>query len=137
MPEKKSDVTINIHGGNNQILPNADKAEQHFHYHCTEKPEDLVRTRTHIYDNVEVDAAYIAKLRRCCTATDIAKVVAEMVRDESIPYLDSVLAVKASFFTNLLPFCSNVRSGITASNLRARINDALAAKPTRPYGQQY
>lgn len=134
MAEEKSNVTINIHGGNNQILPNAVHAEQHFHYHDAEKQEEPTRTR--IYDNVEVGAEYITKLRRCCTASDIAGVVAEMVRDESIPYLDKALAVKAAFFTNLLPFCRNVRSGITESNLRARINAALATKPTRPYGQQ-
>ena len=31
MTEEKSTVNINIHGGNNQILPNATHAEQHFH----------------------------------------------------------------------------------------------------------
>lgn len=28
----RSDVSINIYGGTNQILPNATHAEQHFHY---------------------------------------------------------------------------------------------------------
>ena len=33
MEEKTaSSVNINIYGGTNQILPNATKAEQHFHY---------------------------------------------------------------------------------------------------------
>lgn len=134
MEESKSNVTINIHGGNNQILPNATHAEQHFHYHSTEQPEESTRTR--IYNNVEVDAGYIAKLRQCCTASDLAKVVAEMVHDPSIPYLDGVLAVKASFFTRLLPFCPNVTKGITESNLRSQINKELATKPSRPYGKQ-
>ena len=31
MTEEKATVNINIHGGNNQILPNATHAEQHFH----------------------------------------------------------------------------------------------------------
>ena len=83
-----------------------------------------------------IDAQYITKLRECYTATDLAKVVKEMVQDEEIPYLDDVLAVKAAFFTNLLPFCPNFKSGKTESNIRAQINKELAIKPSRPYGQQ-
>lgn len=134
MTDEKATVNINIHGGNNQILPNATHAEQHFHYHTTAAAEPPSRTR--IYNNVEVDADYIDKFRKCCTASDLAKVVVEMVRDDSIPYLDRVLAVKAEFFTRLLPFCPNLKKGITESNLRAQINKELSTKPSRPYGQQ-
>ncbi len=28
-----SDIIITVNGGNNQIMPNATHAEQHFHYH--------------------------------------------------------------------------------------------------------
>ena len=134
MTEDKATVNITIHGGNNQILPNATHAEQHFHYHNTAEEEPPSRTR--IYNNVFIDAQYITKLRECYTATDLAKVVKEMVKDEEIPYLDDVLAVKASFFKNLLPFCPNFRSGNTESNIRAHINKELATKPSRPYGWQ-
>ncbi|MGN0282190.1 MAG: hypothetical protein ACI4B3_07820 [Prevotella sp.] len=134
MTEEKATVNINIHGGNNQILPNATHAEQHFHYQTTEVAEPP--SRTCIYNNVYIDTTYITKLNKCYTAADLAKIVVAMVRDDSIPYLDSVLAVKASFFKNLLPFCPNLRSGITDSNLRAQINKELATKPSRPYGQQ-
>ena len=65
----------------------------------------------------------------------VAKVVKEMVEDDDIPYLDKDLAVKAAFFTNLLPFCPNFKSGTTESNIRAQINKELANKPSRPYGQ--
>lgn len=134
MTEEKATVNINIHGGNNQILPNATHAEQHFHYHTTEAAEQP--SRTYIYNNVYIDAAYITKLRECYTAADFAKVVVEMVRDESIPYLDKVLAVKAAFFTRLIPFCPNLKKGTTESNLRAQINNFLDIKSNRPYGQQ-
>lgn len=134
MAEEKPIVNITIHGGNNQILPVAQHAEQHFHYHSTEKQEESARTC--IYTNVYVDAAYIDKLRACCTASDLAQAVVEMVHDKSIPYLDKYLAVKAAFFTKLLPFCPNVRSGITESNLREQINKALRTKSSKPYGQQ-
>ncbi len=96
MTEEKATVSINIHGGNNQILPNATHAEQHFHYHTTEAAEPP--SRTCIYNNV--------------------------------------YAVKAAFFTNLLPYCPNFKSGKTESNIRAQINKELAIKPSRPYGQQ-
>ena len=132
--QRSTTVNINIHGGNNQILPNATHAEQHFHYHTTEATEPP--SRTCIYNNVYIDAPYITKLRECYSATDLAKVVKEMVQDEEIPYLDDVLAVKAAFFTNLLPFCPNFKSGKTESNIRAQINKELAIKPSRPYGQQ-
>lgn len=49
MAEEKATVNINIHGGNNQILPNATHAEQHFHYHTTEAAEPP--SRTCIYNN--------------------------------------------------------------------------------------
>ncbi|MGM9711157.1 MAG: hypothetical protein ACI3YO_04005, partial [Prevotella sp.] len=117
-----------------QILPNATHAEQHFHYHTTAAAEPPSRTR--IYNNVEVDADYIDKFRKCCTASDLAKVVVEMVHDDSIPYLDRILAVKAEFFTRLLPFCPNLKKGNTESNIRAQINKELSTKPSRPYGQQ-
>ena len=134
MTEEKATVNITIHGGNNQILPNATHAEQHFHYHTTAAAEPPSRTR--IYNNVEVDADYIDKFRKCCTASDLAKVVVEMVHDDSIPYLDRILAVKAEFFTRLLPFCPNLKKGNTESNIRAQINKELSTKPSRPYGQQ-
>ena len=66
MTEEKATVNINIHGGNNQILPNATHAEQHFHYHATAAAEPPLRTR--IYNNVEIDSDSIDEDRQCCTA---------------------------------------------------------------------
>ena len=134
MAEEKSNVTIIIHGGTNQIMPNATHAEQHFHYHGMERREEPARTC--LYNNVYVDAGYITRLEQCYTASDLATVVVDMVRDASIPYLDGVLAVNSAFFTRLLPFCPHLRSGLSESNLREQINRALAVKPTRPYGKQ-
>ena len=58
MTEEKATIHIYIHGGNNQILPNATHAEQHFHYHSTEAAERP--SRASIYNNVEIYAEYIA-----------------------------------------------------------------------------
>lgn len=134
MEDPKSNVTININGGNNQILPNATHAEQHFHYH-THKSEDDP-SRVCIYNNVYLDESYMTKLRDCHSASDFGKVVVEMVNDPTIPYLDSVLAVKADFFTRLLPFCPHLKKGATESNLRTYINKELSIRPNKPYGQQ-
>ncbi len=102
----------------------------------TRKLQSNLRARVYII-NVEVDAGYIDLLHKCYTAADLAKVVKAMVQDEEIPYLDAVLAVKAEFFTNLIPFCPNLKKGKTESNIRAHINNELASKPTKPYGQQH
>ena len=64
--DEKATVNINIYGGNNQILPNATHAEQHFHYHSTALAEPPSRTR--IYNNVEIDSDYIDKLCQCSLA---------------------------------------------------------------------
>ena len=64
--QRSTTVNINIHGGNNQILPNATHAEQHFHYHSTALAEPPSRTR--IYNNVEIDSDYIDKLCQCSLA---------------------------------------------------------------------
>lgn len=89
-----------------------------------------------IYDNVYVEKPYILRLRQCITARDLAEVVADMVRDPGIAYLDEVLAVKAEFILSVMTFCMNLRRGTSISNLRTYINKALATKPNKPYGMQ-
>ena len=64
--QRSTTVNINIHGGNNQILPCAPHAELHLHYHTTAAAEPPSRTR--IYNNVEIDSDSIDKFRQCCTA---------------------------------------------------------------------
>ena len=133
--EEKNVVNIHINGGNNQILPTATHAEQHFHYHTTETMADEPAC-VRIYDNVYVEKPYILRLRQCITARDLAEVVADMVRDPGIAYLDDVLAVKAEFILSVMTFCMNLRRGTSISNLRTYINKALATKPNKPYGMQ-
>lgn len=60
--EVKNVVNIHINGGNNQILPTATHAEQHFHYHTTETMADEPAC-VRIYDNVYVEKPYILRLR--------------------------------------------------------------------------
>ena len=134
-----STVTINIHGGNNQILPNATKAEQHFHYtsgkpeasapadsSCPWSPADEDRLSFYI-EKVERRRAFIAMLTACQTAAEVGEAVVRMCGDE--PRLDKELIVKAKFIEILVPFLVGFKQdkGKGIDNLRVSINNALAA----------
>lgn len=109
-----SDVTFNIYGGNNQILPNATKAEQNFYgdqfaektlAKDGEAPQPLTgeEQALAIYINkVESLRGYITLLRSCKTARDLGEVVASMRQQE--PSFTDDLIVKQSFISLLLPF---------------------------------
>ena len=148
-----ADVTFNIYGGNNQILPNATKAEQNFYGDefaekiLAEKShdEDLLdlqsgkeqkdssaplsedEQRLSIYINkVETLRGYITLLRSCKTARDLGEVVATMRQQE--PTLTDELIVKQSFITLLLPFVPKWEKGQTIDNIRVAINNAWTTR---------
>lgn len=148
-----ADVTFNIYGGNNQILPNATKAEQNFYGDefaekiLAEKShdEDLLdlqsgkeqkdtsaplsedEQRLSIYINkVETLRGYITLLRSCKTARDLGEVVATMRQQE--PTLTDELIVKQSFITLLLPFVPKWEKGQSIDNIRVAINNAWTAR---------
>ena len=133
-----SDITITIHGGNNQIMPNATHAEQHFHYHGAEtmsaaKPEDAPsandeeRQRLSLYINkVEDLDKYISLLSTCKTASEVGEVVATMCENES--NIDSDRIAKESFIRLLLPFIPHVEKGKGIDNLRIQIDKAWTAR---------
>ena len=148
-----ADVTFNIYGGNNQILPNATKAEQNFY--GDEFAEKILAEKSHdedlldlqsgkeqkdssvtlsedeqslsIYINkVETLRGYITLLRSCKTARDLGEVVATMRQQE--PTLTDELIVKQSFITLLLPFVPKWEKGQTIDNIRVAINNAWTAR---------
>ena len=148
-----ADVTFNIYGGNNQILPNATKAEQNFYGDefaekiLAEKShdEDLLdlqsgkeqkdtsaplsedEQRLSIYINkVETLRGYITLLRSCKTARDLGEVVATMRQQE--PTLTDELIVKQSFITLLLPFVPKWEKGQSIDNIRGAIHHAWTAR---------
>lgn len=135
MEEKTaSSVNINIYGGTNQILPNATKAEQHFHYE-EGKPEvpapdepsrpwssDDERRLSLYIEKEETLRAYIATLAACTTAQQVGEAVAEMCANE--PKMDSELIVKEKFIRLLLPFLVRLEKGKGIDNLRVNINNA-------------
>ena len=89
----KANIVFNISGGNNQILPNATKAEQNFYgdkyieemMKAKTKSQEPVlspeTTRLSLYiNNVEALAEYVAKLAACTNAKELAQVVMEIGR---------------------------------------------------------
>lgn len=146
MEEKdKSNVTFNIYGGNNQILPNATHAEQHFYgdqfarkmlakgdnnQKLGDSSSDVMtedEQRLSIYiNNVESLRGYVTLLRSCKTAREFAEVVATMRQQE--PLLTDELIVKQSFIVLLLPFLPKWEKGQSIDNLRVAINSAWALR---------
>ena len=134
----KSNVTFNIYGGNNQILPNATEAVQNFYGdqfadqklhsegESTDAPnEDEQRLAIYI-NKVESLRGYITLLRSCKTARDLGEVVASMRQQE--PSFTDDLIVKQSFISLLLPFVPKWEKGQTIDNLRVAINNAWTAR---------
>lgn len=111
-----SDVTINIYGGNNQILPNATQAVQNFYGEesASSVPENSLFARYH------------SQLSECKTATELAQVVMTMLTHE--PEVNKEEIVKERFIKKLLPLAPQILKGTSIDNIRARINDALAKR---------
>lgn len=105
----KANIVFNISGGNNQILPNAIKAEQNFYGDKyieemmkakTTSQEPVLSpetTRLSLYiNNVEALAEYVAKLSACTNAKELAQVVMDMVNDTDVK-VDQDIMVKQEF----------------------------------------
>ena len=118
MEEKERPViNINIHGGNNQILPVATKAEQHFHFsgsadaagrEVADGPwtaADEARLSVYVSDREKL-RGYIAVLAACTTAREVGEAVVGMYVDE--PRVTQELIVKEVFISALLPFLVKV-----------------------------
>ena len=132
-----SSVNINIYGGTNQILPNAVKAEQHFHYtqEQTEVPASAGPSRPWSSDDERRLSLYIEKEERlqaciatlaaCTTAQQVGEAVAQMCADE--PKITAELIAKEKFIRLLFPFLTGVDKGKSIDNLRLNINEAWMA----------
>ena len=135
MPDDKNNIIFNISGGNNQILPNATKAEQHFYGDQFAKealrkgsPEvppltDDERRLAVYVDTEESVRNYVASLKACKTSAEVGQVVATMCENE--PHLFESRVAKADFIEKLIPFLTNVEKGKGIDNLRIQIDNAL------------
>ena len=138
MVEDKNNITFNIYGGNNQILPNATKAEQHFYGDkfakealrngdTADQPLTADEQRFALYVDKEDNVRkYVASLAACKSAADVGKVVAIMCENE--PCLTEERIVKEEFIKTLLPFIDGVEKGKGIDNLRVQINNAWAER---------
>ncbi len=138
MEEEKNSIIFNISGGNNQILPNATKAEQHFYGDQFAKealrkgsPEvppltDDERRLAVYVDTEESVRNYVASLKACKTSAEVGQVVATMCENES--RIDEERIVTKAFIEVLLPFMTGVKSGKGIDNIRNYINNAWAER---------
>lgn len=141
-----NDVKISIYDSIVQVLPNATKAVQNFYGdQFAEKILSKQETAEDSFpeaDSPEVDSpeakklalyigkerlpAFLAQIRDCNNATDLALVVVSMLDQET--KLAEETVVRSSFIQLLLPFAIKITSGRSVNNVRARINDALIAR---------
>lgn len=141
-----NDVKISIHDSIVQVLPNATKAVQNFNgdqfaenilskkeaaedsFSDAESPEvDSPEARKlALYIGEECLPGFLAQIRDCNNATELALVVVSMLDQET--KLTEEIVVRSSFIQLLLPFATNITSGRSVNNVRARINDALIAR---------
>lgn len=141
-----NDVKISIHDSIVQVLPNATKAVQNFNGdQFAEKilsKQEAVEDSSSDAESPEVDSpeakklalyigkeslpAFLAQIRDCNNATELALVVVSMF-DQKTKLTEDVV-VRSNFIQLLLHFAIKITSGRSVNNVRARINDALIAR---------
>lgn len=141
-----NDVKISIHDSIVQVLPNATKAVQIFNgdqfaeksLSKQETAEDSFSEadfpevaspeakKLALYIGKERLPAFLAQIRDCNNATELALLVVSMLDQET--KLTEDVVVRSSFIQLLLPFATKITSGRSVNNIRARINDALIAR---------
>lgn len=141
-----NDVKISIHDSIVQVLPNATKAVQNFNgdqfaekiLSKREATEDCFSEaaspevaspeakKLALYIGKESLPAFLAQIRDCNNATELALLVVSMFDQET--KLTEEIVVRSSFIQLLLPFAIKITSGRSVNNVRARINDALIAR---------
>ena len=113
-------IVINISGGNNQILPVATHAEQHYHYHTAYTQID---NRLAIYINNVADLRrYLSLLSACQSAAEVGRCVTQMV--QHTPGLTIDTAKTEPFISILLSLTPHIPSGTTVANYRKAIENA-------------
>lgn len=147
--EDKSNVVININGGNNQILPNATEAVQNFNFYAdgSEKKSLAVETDTKVesassakaviedeegtdnYDELEIPyinkvyaKEYADQLRTCADGRAVGVIVAKMVKDAG---LFEETAKKEIFIEKIIPYLDHLTKGKSVDNIRKHIRKAL------------
>lgn len=128
-----ANVIINIHGGNNQILPNATEAVQNFYgaefaharmQNTTEEEDEdeavrIARGTLCIYYSDEGELNdIIRRIADCRNAADLANLVVNDMREHTI--LTSERMVSKDFIEALQQFLT-FKSGTSTGNIRMQI----------------
>ena len=116
-----SDITITIHGGNNQILPNATEAIQNFYVgeYCGETSleegdgrsglmPETIRFRAYINKEEDLER-YLAQIVECRTVTELAQVI--LVMQENELKITPEEMVKERFIRLFLPITPRITKG--------------------------
>ena len=146
MNEKpSSSVNINIYGGTNQVLPNATQAVQYIyngsvdqediqdgtpdeaapHPYTPQQQEAFSRLLVYIADEQAL-RGYLSTLSSLHSAREAGESIVTIWQKEN--GISEELIVKNSFFSLFVPFLTGVSKGLTPSNIRTCINEALAAR---------
>jgi len=132
--EDKKCIVFNIYGGNNQILPNATKAELIFYgdqfanealLKGTTGQRPLTDDERRLAVFIEKEESlrnHVAQLSVCKTAADVGEVVAMMCENE--PRLTEERIAKGKFIETLIPLIPGVVQGRSVDNLRIQIDKA-------------
>ena len=119
-----SDITITIHGGNNQILPNATEAIQNFYVgeYCGETSQEegdgrsglmpeTIRFRAYINKEEDLER-YLAQIVECRTVTELPQVI--LVMQENEPKITPEESVSSASFYPSPPESRRVKASATS-----------------------
>lgn len=146
MSEKPTSiVNIHINGATNQVLPNATQAVQYIYsgetipenhgdghpdeasqYAYTQDQEQaFARLLIYIGDEQAL-RGYLSMLASARSAREVGESIVTLWQKED--GVSEELIVKESFFSLFIPFLTGVSKGLTPSNIRTYINEALVAR---------
>ncbi len=134
-----SDITITIHGGNNQILPNATEAIQNFYVgeYCGETSleegdgrsglmPETIRFRAYINKEEDLER-YLAQIVECRTVTELAQVI--LVMQENEPKITPEEMVKERFSVPV----STMREAVVSDTAQLAVFEKIYSMCPRIY----
>lgn len=131
--DNKTDIVINISGGNNQILPNATHAVQNFYGKELNEADTAQREITasdpepeqgglsQLIVNKDRLDYYTHAMSHCLNARQLGLVVVDMVNDNDVK-LNKDDMVKQRFINVIRPYAPQVTTSVV--NIRKYINQA-------------
>ena len=143
-----SDIHIDIHGGNNQILPNATEAVQNFYFVGNMEHEAASDISPQVVSE-EVDEPftpeeqallpyvrneqtlrqYLRQIERCQSARDLAEILIHMQEQEQKVLVDELQ--RERYIEKFLLLVPKGVKGMTAHNVYTHITNLRASRPRK------